>query len=166
MRDQRAKRHRPTPVWVSTFVWHRVSPNRRITPTRAQLSLELRLLRSLAKLYRLCGPGHNISLLQAFHQSLIFRDQFWVTLSSAALDFKQPTHQLARVFHDVLHHRWQPRPKLSPCHPRLRSRHVRLLVQTVSSQTAETHTNWCSSKSLLARSISTFFLAASSLLTR
>ena len=82
-----------------------ISKSKDHTDPRAekQLSLELLPLRSLAKLYRVRGPGHHISLLQAFHQSLVFRDQFWVTLSSAALDFKQPTHQLAEVFHVLLH---------------------------------------------------------------
>jgi hypothetical protein len=70
-----------------------------------QLSLESRpLWARLAKLFRLCGLGCRISLLQIFHQSLVFRDQFQASLSSAALDFKQPTHQLGKVLHSLLHH--------------------------------------------------------------
>jgi len=43
-----------------------------------------------------------MSLLETIHQSLIFRDQLWASLSSARLVFKQPLHQLGEVFHDFL----------------------------------------------------------------
>jgi len=32
----------------------------------------------------------------------IFSDQLWASLTSVALEFKQPLHQLGEVFHDFL----------------------------------------------------------------
>jgi hypothetical protein len=53
------------------------------------LSLESRPLRPvLAKFHRLWGLSCQISLLKTIHQSHIFRDQLWASLSSATLDFK------------------------------------------------------------------------------
>jgi hypothetical protein len=56
----------------------------------------------LAKPYRLWGLSCQVSLLQTIHQSLIFCDQLWASLSSATLDFKQPLHQLGEVLHDFI----------------------------------------------------------------
>jgi hypothetical protein len=48
------------------------------------------------------GSCRDHSFPQTIHQSVVFRDQLWASLSSTTLDFKQPLHQLGKVFHDFL----------------------------------------------------------------
>jgi hypothetical protein len=42
----------------------------------------------LAQLYQLTGPSRQRSFLQTIHQTRVFFDQLWASLSSATLDFK------------------------------------------------------------------------------